>query len=133
MQLEAIIPARADARADERAGAEGTPRRKVRRTLSDRLRDAVLALADGHGSVKRHTEKAWASITFTGTRHEMLLVFDGAQAVEAGESLVADLPTHEFAIPRQLAADAIVTAVDHTLLPAPRMEVACELLLLEDA
>ncbi|GMN12699.1 hypothetical protein [Altererythrobacter sp. MTPC7] len=137
MQREAIIPARADARtdtrADEHAGEVGTPRRKTCRTLSDRLRDAVLALADGHGSVKRHTEKAWASITFAGTRHELLLVFEGVEAVEAGETLVADLPTHEFAIPRQLVADAVVTAVDHTLLPAPRMEVACELLLLEDA
>ena len=104
-----------------------------RRTLSDRLRDAVLAVAGGHGSVVTHQEKAWASITFAGTRHSLQLVFEGADAVEYGETLVAELPDHEFAIPRQLVADAVITAVDSTLLPAPRMEVTCELLLLEDA
>ncbi len=107
--------------------------RTARRTLSDRLRDAVLALADGHGVVATHKETAWASITFAGTRHSLQLVFEGTDAVEFGETLVAELPDHEFAIPRQLVADAAVTAVESTLLPSPRMEVTCELLLLEDA
>ena len=107
--------------------------RPVRPSIGDRLRRAVLALADGRGEVQHHTEKAWASITFAGTRHTLRLVFEGVDAVAAGEELVAALPDHEFAIPRQLVADATITGVESTLLPEPRMLVECELLLLEDA
>jgi hypothetical protein len=103
-----------------------------RRTTADRLRDALLVLA-GAGAVLHHATKAWASVTFEGTRHTIRLRFDGADAVEAGETFVAALPEHEFAIPGQLVADAIVTGVDHALLPQPRMEVECELLLLVEA
>ena len=47
------------------------------------------------------------------------------------DGLGAFLPEHEFALPGQLVADAAVTAVDHRLEP-PRMQVSCELLLLEE-
>ncbi|WP_374405022.1 hypothetical protein [Pelagerythrobacter sp.] len=106
---------------------------RPRRTTADRLRDALGRLADEQASFRRHDEKPWASITFEGARHTVEIVFDGAEAVEAGERFIADLPDHEFAIPGQLVAEATVTAVDHTLLPHPRMEVRCELLLLVDA
>lgn len=109
------------------------PPRPIRRSTGDRLRDAILALASGHGEVRHHAEKAWASITFAGTRHTMCLVFEGQDAVAHGEELVAQLPDHEFAIPRQLVADATITGVESELLPVPRMLVECELLLLEDA
>ena len=107
--------------------------RLTRPSTGDRLRRAVLALAHGHGEVQHHAEKAWASITFAGTRHTLRVVFEGEDAVAAGEELVAALPDHEFAIPRQLVADATITGVESTLLPEPRMLVECELLLLEDA
>jgi hypothetical protein len=107
--------------------------RTGRVSTGERLREAVLALAGGQGQALRHTEAAWASITFAGTRHRLRLVFEGAEAVAAGEELVAALPEHEFAIPRQLVADATVCGVESTLLPAPRLVVECELLLLEDA
>lgn len=104
----------------------------ARRTVADRLREALLALAGGRAEVLRHSEKAWASVTFEGSRHTLELRFDGMEAVEAGEQFIAALPEHEFAIPGQLVADATVTRVDHTLLPHPRMEIASELLLLAD-
>ena len=107
--------------------------RPVSPTTSARVRRVVLALAGQHGEVQHHAEKAWASITFAGTRHTLRLLFEGSDAVAAGEDLVATLPEHEFAIPRQLVADATVTGVESTLLPEPRMLVECELLLLEDA
>ncbi|ABC63825.1 hypothetical protein [Erythrobacter litoralis] len=106
--------------------------RRARRSIGERLRSAILALAGGHGDVQHHAEKAWASITFAGTRHTLRLVFEGDEAVAQGEALVAALPNHEFAIPRQLVADATITAVESELLPVPRMLVECELLLLED-
>ena len=105
--------------------------RAERRTPSVRLREQLLALADGKGTLLSHDEKAWASVTFAGTRHRAQLAFEGAEAVDAGECFIAFLPEHEFAIAGQLVADAAVTAVDHWLEP-PRMVVTCELLLLEE-
>jgi hypothetical protein len=105
----------------------------TRRTVADRLREALLAVGGGKAQVVSHAEKAWASVTFAGARHRVTLRFTGTAAIEAGEAFIADLPEHEFAIPGQLVADAAVTAADHRLLPDPELTVECEVLLLEDA
>jgi len=107
------------------------PRRHARRRPGDRLREALLELSGGRATLLSHREQSWASITFAGARHRLELLFEGAEAVEAGELLIALLPEHEFAIPGQLVADASVAAVDHRLAP-PRMQVSCEVLLLEE-
>ena len=109
------------------------PRYRPRRTTSERLRDALLTLTDGHGKITSHDEKPWSSITFTGTRHEIALEFLGHIAVEAGETFIAELPDYEFAIPGQLVADASVREVDHRFGAEERLVVTCVLLLLEDA
>ncbi|MFZ1742396.1 MAG: hypothetical protein WAT93_06055, partial [Pontixanthobacter sp.] len=62
----------------------------------------------------------------------ILLRFSGNAAVEAGEKFITALPDHEFAISGQLVADAVITSVEHTLLPQPQIQVECELLLLLD-
>jgi len=102
-----------------------------RRVTADRLREALLMLAQGEATILTHAEKSWASVTFAGARHRLELLFDGAEAVEAGELFIAFLPQHEFDILGPLVADATVTEVDHRLDP-PRMTVRCELLLLEE-
>lgn len=102
------------------------------RSTGERLREALLALADHRGQVLIHSEKAWASTTFAGARHTLALLFAGEDAVAAGEAFIAALPDHEFAIPGQLVADAAITEVEHRLLPNPRLVVRCELLLLEE-
>jgi hypothetical protein len=103
-----------------------------RRSICERLREELQALAKGHALILAHSEKSWASITFAGTRHRLDLEFQGAEAVDAAENFIAYLPEHEFAIPRQLVADAAVVAVDHRIGPDPRMEVRIELLLLDE-
>ncbi|WP_324262893.1 hypothetical protein U4960_07375 [Altererythrobacter sp. H2] len=108
------------------------PARSARRTDADRLREALVALAGGHGVVLAHEERAWASVTFAGARHRVTLEFAGDAAVAGGENLIAELPEHEFTLPRQLVADATVCAVEHVLLPKPNLRVECELLLVED-
>jgi len=108
------------------------PRYRPRRSTSDRLRDALLALADSAGELTRHEEAPWSSITFNGTRHEVAIEFTGHPAVEAGETFIAQLPEHEFRIPGQLVADASVREVDHRFGAQERMVVTCVLLLLED-
>ena len=97
---------------------------RPRRTLADRVRTALMQLTGGRGTMLAHAEKAWASITFSGTRHEVVLEFCGAEAVAAGEELIERLPDHEFTLPGQLVADATVCAVEHDLLPQPRLTLA---------
>nr|WP_166176040.1 hypothetical protein [Altererythrobacter segetis] len=106
--------------------------RGPRRGATERLREELQALARGHAEFLSHSEKSWASVTFAGTRHRLDIAFAGEDAVEAAENFIAYLPEHEFTIPRQLVADAAVTAVDHRIGPAPRMEVRIELLLLDE-
>ena len=112
------------------------PRVAARRApvgASGHLRDALTALGEGCGTVTRQSERPWASITFEGARHAFEIVFEGCEAVSAGERFVVALPEHEFVLRGQIVAEAAITGVDHTLLPEPRMTVTCELLLLKDA
>ncbi|KPQ22466.1 MAG: hypothetical protein HLUCCX21_06195 [Porphyrobacter sp. HL-46] len=105
---------------------------RPRRTTADRVRTALMQLTGGSGTVLSHEEKTWASITFAGTRHEMVLEFCGPEAVAGGEELIERLPDHEFAIPGQLVADATIIAVDHRFGAMERLEVTAVLLLLEE-
>lgn len=109
------------------------PALKGRRGPRERLREALLALAEDQAEIILHDETSWASITFSGTRHTIRLAFEGAQAVGAGERFIAALPDHEFMIPGQLVADATIASVEHSLLPHSRMITECELLLLIDS
>ncbi|MEM6907188.1 MAG: hypothetical protein AAF494_00795 [Pseudomonadota bacterium] len=59
-------------------------RHRPRRTTTDRVRDAVMLLASEAGALLTHEQKAWASITFSGTRHELVISFVGLTDVEAG-------------------------------------------------
>jgi hypothetical protein len=108
-------------------------RRASRRTPWAALLNALLELAGNQAELLSHAERAWASVTFSGTRHDVRLRFAGARAVSMGEQFIDALPDHEFAIPRQLVADAAVLSVIHTALPEPCLEVEVQLLLLEDA
>lgn len=93
---------------------------------------ALLELAGGEAELLHRSERAWASATFCGSRHRVLLRFDGAEAIEAGEAFMTALPDHEFAIPGQLVADAAVVAVEQEFVPKPKLTVEAELLLLEE-
>ncbi len=106
--------------------------RGPRRGTSERLREELQALAGGHAEFVAHSEKSWASVTFAGTRHRLDVAFAGEDAIEAAESFIACLPEHEFALPKQLVADAAVIAVDHRIGPDQRMDLRIELLLLDE-
>jgi hypothetical protein len=119
-------------RIDPAEAMDVPPARPTRKGPWGLLLNALHALAGGRAELLRHSEQPWASITFSGARHSAVLAFVGTEAVAAGEDLIACLPEHEFAIPGQLVADAAVTAVTHSALPEPRLEVTIEVLLLED-
>jgi hypothetical protein len=114
------------------APAPASAAHRPRRTTADRVRAALMALTGGAGTVLSHDEKPWASITFSGTRHEVVLEFCGADAVTGGEDLIERLPDHEFTLPGQLVADATITKVDHRFGAMERLEVTAVLLLLEE-
>jgi len=104
---------------------------RARRTTADRVREALLNLSASRATCVKHEEKAWSSITFAGTRREVTLRFEGAEAVAIGEELIECLPEHEFTIPGQLVADATITEVDHRFGMHERMIVTAVLLLEE--
>jgi len=106
-------------------------RRQPRRPWLQLL-NALLELAEGQGELLRHAERPWGSITFSGSRHTVVLRFTGEEAVAAGERYIAALPEHEFTLSRQIVADAAVVAVAQDTLPRPHMTVEAELLLLDD-
>lgn len=108
------------------------PHRRASRRPWLPLLSSLMKLAGGKAQVLRHSERPWASVTFSGARHSIVLAFAGEEAVAAGEEFIAALPDHEFAIPRQIVADASILRVEHVMLPEPRMEVKAELLLIED-
>jgi hypothetical protein len=96
------------------------------------LLSALLDLTRGQGELVSHSERPWASVTFSGTRHKLTFAFNGFDAVAAGEDFIACLPEHEFAIPGQLVADAAIVRVEHNTIPAPRLTIEAELLLLDE-
>ena len=95
------------------------------------LERALDALAGGAGALLSHTERGWRSITFSGSRHQIVLAFDRENAIAHGEAMIVELPDHLFEIPDHLVADAAVIAVDYRADP-PRLVVTLEVLLLED-
>lgn len=112
--------------------AEATAMLPPRRlSVAERLLRELREIAGPLAQVISHRETPWASITFTGTRHTMVLRFAGSDAASDGERFVLMLPDHEFRLRSKLVADASIARVDHELLPAPLMEVECELLLLD--
>ena len=100
-------------------------------SVSVPLRRALVALADGHGELVTHTERSWASVTFTGARHTLRYRYSGEAAVAAAERMIDALPEHEFTLPGVLVADAQVTSVEIAIVDRVAT-VDMELLLLED-
>ena len=117
--------------ADPQTTRAMTAAARIRRGPRAQLAEALTRLAGG-GEVLRHAERPWASITFSGARHTIALVFAGHEAVELGERFIEALPEHEFAIPGQLVADAAVISAVHETVPEHRLTVEAELLLLEE-
>ncbi len=97
-----------------------------------RVINAVLALAGEQAELIRHSERPWASVTFSGTRQSLQLLFAGTAGAEAAERFIEALPEHEFAIPGKLVADAVIVAVTQETLPEPQITLEAELLLLDD-
>ena len=97
-----------------------------------KLREQLLALGHDRGIVVRHSERSWASITYSGTRHSIDLEFAGHASALAGEAMLAKLPGHDFIVPGQIVADVAIAAVERLMQPVRRLVCTIELLLLEE-
>ncbi|WP_298171772.1 hypothetical protein [Novosphingobium sp.] len=131
MWLDRLFPALPFERKSE-PEPQCAPHPRVRISPGERLLRAVVALAGPLAELMEHSEAPWASVTFAGTRHTIVLRYAGWEACDAAEEFMATLPEHEFAIPRTLVADAAVVRLDQVLLPEPCMTVELGLLLLDD-
>jgi hypothetical protein len=128
-----LFPALPFERKSEPEAPVTQPHPRVRISPGERLLRAVIALAGPHADLMEHSEAPWASVTFAGTRHTIVLRYEGWEACDAAETLMAVLPEHEFTIARTLVADAAVVRLDQVLLPEPCMTLELALLLLDDA
>lgn len=82
-------------------------------------------------TILAHKVTPWASITFSGTRHELELEFTGDN-IALGEDLIDDIETLGFEIPDHIVADASINKIDHGFGPNERLAVTLVLLLLKE-
>ena len=68
----------------------------------------LLALAGTDSSVIATSARPWASATFLGARHRIVLKIEGDDHVEKAETFAKNLPDAEFSITGHIVADACV-------------------------
>lgn len=120
---------RTDFNSDQDAVAPLRTRRAPRPWLQ--LVSAVLKLAGEHAQLLSHAETAWASITFTGTRHVIRLRFDGQAGAAAAEAFIEAVVDHEFRMSGKLVADATIASVEQTQGSDAAVTIEAELLVID--
>ena len=107
--------ARSRDRRTDRALPRGHPRMTApvrhRRALSPLAR-AIVADAATHGldiTIADERERAWASATFTGTRHRLRVTLG---ETDARAAWLAALPEAEFTVPARIVIDIAAAATD---------------------
>jgi hypothetical protein len=74
--------------------------------------------------------RSWASATFVGARHEIILTLDGEGAEAAAESFLGGLAAEEFPLRGHIMADIALVSVRRT---PGHARIAIEALTVEDA
>jgi len=96
---------------------------------------ALLELSDNKAELVRHIERPWSTATFSGTRHQVELRFEGMDAAIIGEAMIEGLQENEFAIRGQLVADCSIVSIERRGIRAQgfvELIFVVELLLLEE-
>ncbi|PHR13606.1 MAG: hypothetical protein COA41_18115 [Sphingopyxis sp.] len=88
--------------------ADAPRQKRVRRGPGALIGDQIAALVGSLGLVTLQHERAWASITFSGTRYSFSIEWSGNRESNAMHDLVQSLPDHEFIVPRYFVADLLV-------------------------
>jgi sorbitol-specific phosphotransferase system component IIBC len=82
---------------------------------SDALCRALGAAFAGFGgrvTVEARARRRWASVTFAGERHEVMMRLEGPDARAAIDGFLDGLADREFDVPGHIVADIAVTAVE---------------------
>lgn len=78
----------------------------IRDATSALLRAIRLKLLSFRGFVLEEVRsRSWASVTFSGARHELAFRLEGAGAEQAGSRFLADLDATEFELRGHILAD----------------------------
>ena len=97
----------------------------------DALVKAVIAqLSPACVSVVKRRSTPWASVTFTGARHDLDLVVEGFQAIDTARYFVDSAPSADYAIEGHLVADVAVTSY---LIMGADVRLSLEILTVEAA
>jgi hypothetical protein len=86
--------------------------RPVRRDCHGRLLTALLDRTGPDSDVEDSRITAWASATFIGARHTVILMLNGEEKAARAQVLRTALPEAEFAIPGHIVADLSVDGVE---------------------
>ncbi|MGV3770515.1 MAG: hypothetical protein ACO1NM_10840 [Sphingobium phenoxybenzoativorans] len=109
--------------------------RPTRRDPHKRLMASILALAGPNASVESISVHPWASATFQGSRHKIVLIFTGDNAQQRVALFIDQAPEAEFAISGHIVADLAIDGRwtdPNAALDPPQVRVALSALLIED-
>jgi len=98
---------------------------------SNALRRAIITFAPSDAVVEEISSRSWASITFTGARHRIVLRLDGVGANESADRLCDLLERAEFEIRGHIVADIELAARE--IAPNDGVRLTIEALTVEDA
>ena len=87
------------------------------------LAGQIEALAGNRAIVTLDRERPWASITFAGTRHSLVVNWTSAADISVANNLAKILPEQEFAIPGYFIADLLVTEQTQTHLRVEALSI----------
>ena len=79
--------------------------------------------------------RQWASVTFTGARHDLTFRLEGPNAWASADSFLDNLESAEFALRGHILADIALVSEERFAEPAgePRARLRIEALTVEDA
>ncbi|MEQ1509563.1 MAG: hypothetical protein ABL909_04075 [Sphingopyxis sp.] len=77
-----------------------------------RICQKVLTLIGPAAELIEAQERPWASATFSGARHIIILRIPLADDAASAPAILSSLPDHEFALPGEIVADCTVTMQD---------------------
>jgi hypothetical protein len=85
--------------------------RRLKHDPGRELTRALCAAFSGRpATVEELSSRGWASITFTGARHELTLRLEGGGADAAADGFLAGLTEREFALRGHILADIALLA-----------------------
>jgi hypothetical protein len=110
----------------------------MRRVIEDaatallRALSASFAAFEGTFRIEQLTSRSWASVTFSGARHRVVLSLEGAGAGAAADAFLENMEEAEFDLGGHILADIALVGEERDL-EANSARLSLEALTVEDA